>query len=149
MASEHRTVHVVITDRNERLAEPAPPDFVVPAAERDVVPGPVRKILGRPDLDAAVPRQRLRFEARILGVNMVDGRPQLRDRGEWIGAHPKQMAGVEIDADRLADRVAQPEGLKLYPLGPDARGWEKNTYPLFAREPAFVVLVPMNQDGRS
>src|SRR4029077_13217357 len=79
------------------------------AAQGDVVPGPLREVLRRPDLDAPVQRERLWLEARVLGVHVVDGRSERRDRSERVSAHPHQMAGVEIDADRLADRVAQSE----------------------------------------
>src|SRR6516165_9296733 len=101
--------HVVITACRERLTEPAPPGFVVSTAESHVIPSPMRDILTRPDLDPSVARQRIRFEARVLRVHMIDGQPQRGDRGERIGAHPQQMTWVKIDADRLADRVAQSE----------------------------------------
>src|SRR6516165_12772606 len=78
-------------------------------AERDVIPGPIRDVLRRPDLDAAVARQRLRFEARVLRVHMINRRTQRGDRGERIGSHPEEMARVEVDPDGLADRVSQSE----------------------------------------
>jgi hypothetical protein len=72
---------VAITDRGECLAEPAAPGFVMAAAKADVVPGPVREVLRRPDLDAPLQRERLWLEEGVLGVDVVDGRPQRRDRG--------------------------------------------------------------------
>ena len=42
-------------------------------------------------------------------MHMIDRRRQHARRGERIGAHPEQMAGIEVRADHRPDRIAQAE----------------------------------------
>ena len=57
----------------------------------------------------AVDRRGGGIDARVLGVHVIDRRRQRARRGQRIGAHPEQMARIEVRADRRTDRLAQPE----------------------------------------
>ena len=81
------------------------------AAQGDVIPGPLREVLRRPDLDAPVQRQRLWLEARVLGVYVVDGRPSAAIaasgsapiHSKWLGS--KLTPTVSPTASRSRKKV--------------------------------------------
>ena len=100
--------HAVVADVRQRRDEAAPPALVVTASERDVVPRTrFVRAAGR-GVDHAVYAGNRRLDPRVFGMDVIDRVAERTGCREGIGAHPHQVAWIEVGTDRVADRIAQP-----------------------------------------
>ena len=76
--------------------------------KRDIVPAAVLELVAGRGVDYAVDRAQMGVDARVLGMDMIDRSTEGANGGDRVGAHPDEMAGIEIGSDRFADRVTQP-----------------------------------------
>ena len=78
------------------------------AAGGDEVPGAAVKLQHALGVQQGVHRGR-RLGAHILDMHVIDALAQLPGHGQGIGAHPEQVAGVQIHAHHGAYGLAQPQ----------------------------------------
>src|SRR5690349_1064559 len=76
--------------------------------ERDVIPRAGLERAARCRVDHAVHIGNRRLDSRVLGVDVVYRVAERARSSERIGAHPHQMAWIEIRADCLANGISQP-----------------------------------------
>ena len=69
---------------------------------------PVLEVAARRRVDDAVDSGDIRIDPRVFRVAVVDRVAERRGGRDRIGAHPHQVARIEVRADDFAHRVAQP-----------------------------------------
>src|SRR3954451_11699287 len=99
----------VVTGHPQRGDDVAPRAFAVAVADRPERPGPVGDAVVGLGVQDAVATDVLRVDGGVLGVGVDDGAGQLADGRDRVDALPHEMAGVEVRADPLAGRLAQPQ----------------------------------------
>src|SRR5258707_567191 len=97
--------HSVVARSFERSNELVPPWVGVTVTERDVAPRAVLEVAAGRRIDHAVDAGNVRVDPRVLRVAVVH-RVAERMRGrDRIGAHPHEMAWIQIRAHGVANSI--------------------------------------------
>src|SRR6266481_7636913 len=89
----------VIAIDTKAIAELAPPLLAVSYSQRDVTPSAVPDMVMRNSLQAAGQIENTIVQICILRMHMMYRITKGIDCRQRIGAHPKQVTGIEIRAD--------------------------------------------------
>ena len=76
-------------------------------ADRAKAPGALRHVAVRLAVDHAIDRDVGAVERHVLGVEVEDRRTQRADRLRNVDAAPEQVAGIQVDPEVVAGRIAQ------------------------------------------
>jgi len=97
----------IVARHAQAVAELPPPFLAMAKAEGDVAPHARGNVGQRTVFEKAGRRMNGRVQQGILGVNVIERRAESFGCDERIGAHPNQMRGIEIGADKRTHRRAQ------------------------------------------